>query len=85
MKFVSLTEAVRVVQPGNRVYLHGGAATPHALVDALVERASELRGVEIVSLHTDGPARFAEPGMEDHFRHNALFIGANTRAAVQEG
>ncbi|MCK9517742.1 MAG: 4-hydroxybutyrate CoA-transferase [Dehalococcoidia bacterium] len=85
MKFVPIEEAVGIVSPGDRVYLHGGAATPHALIDALVARAAELHDVEIVSLHTDGPAKFAAPEMEAHFRHNALFIGANTRAAVQEG
>jgi acetyl-CoA hydrolase len=54
-------------------------------MDALVARAAELRNVEIVSQHTDGPAKFAAPEMDGHFRHNALFIGPNTRAAVQEG
>lgn len=85
MQFVSLDEAVAVVQSGDRVYLHGSAATPHALVRALVARADGLRNVEIVSMHTDGPAPFVAPEMDGHFRHNALFIGANTRAAVQEG
>jgi acetyl-CoA hydrolase len=41
--------------------------------------------VEIVHLHTEGPAKYARPEMAGHFRHNALFIGPNVRGAVQEG
>ncbi|GAB4329531.1 MAG: acetyl-CoA hydrolase/transferase C-terminal domain-containing protein [Dehalococcoidia bacterium] len=73
------------VRSGDRIYLHGGAATPHVLVDALVRRKHELRNVEIVHMHTEGPAPYAQPAMAGHFRHNALFIGGNVRAAVQEG
>lgn len=84
MQLVSLEQAVGVVRSGDRVYVHGGAATPHALIDALVARAAELRGVELVHLHTEGEAPYTAPGMEVHFRHNALFIGPNTRDAVRE-
>ncbi len=85
MQFVSVQEAVAQVKSGNRVYIHAGCATPHALIDALVERYDELEDVELVHMHTDGPALYVEPVMERHFRHNALFIGPNTRQAVQEG
>jgi len=85
MRFVSLDDAVGVVNSGNRLYIHAGAATPHTLIAALVALRTDLRGVEIVHMHTDGPAPYAEPGMEGRFRHNALFIGPNTRQAVQEG
>jgi acetyl-CoA hydrolase len=85
MRLVSLEEAVSHVRSYERLYLHGGAATPHALVEALVGRYDELDGVEIVHMHTQGPALYAEPEMEGHFRHNALFIGPNVRAAVLAG
>lgn len=78
-------DAVKEVASGSRVYVQGGAATPGVLVDALVDRAAELHDVEIVHLHTEWPARYTDPGMEGHFRHNALFIGANVRNAVQAG
>ena len=85
MNFVSAEEALGRIQSGSRVYLHGGAATPHVLVDALVARTPGIRDVEIVHMHTDGPAPYVAPGMVPHFRHNALFIGPNVRQAVQEG
>jgi acetyl-CoA hydrolase len=65
--------------------MQGGCAVPFALVDALVARKNDLRNVEIVHLHTEGPAPYAQPDMAEHFRHNALFIGANMREAVKTG
>ncbi len=85
MRYVGLDEAVGVVRDGDRVYVHGGVCTPRVLVEGLVAIRDDLRGVEVVHLHTDAPAPYAEPGMEGRFRHNALFIGPNVRAAVQEG
>jgi 4-hydroxybutyrate CoA-transferase len=32
-----------------------------------------------------GTAPYCQPGMEKHFRHNALFVGGSTRKAVEEG
>ncbi|MBS1714567.1 MAG: acetyl-CoA hydrolase/transferase family protein [Armatimonadetes bacterium] len=82
---VSADQAVKAIASGERIYIHGMAAPPQQLVKAMSDRAPELRGVEIVQLHTEGPAPYAEPGMEESFRVNALFVGANTRKAVDEG
>jgi len=84
-RFVTAAEAVSVVKSGDRVFMHGMAAFPQRLADALVERADELRDVEIVHLHTEGDAKYADPKFRDSFFVNNLFIGANTRAAVDEG
>ena len=32
-----------------------------------------------------GDSEYVKPGMEDHFRHNALFVGGSTRDAVNAG
>ncbi len=78
-------EAVKTIQSGDRVFVHGSCATPHLLIDALVRRAPELRNVRITHLHTDGAAPYAANRMEDSFRHEALFVGSNVRDAVHEG
>ncbi|MBI5947324.1 MAG: acetyl-CoA hydrolase/transferase family protein [Chloroflexi bacterium] len=85
MKLVDPAQALAAIHSGDRIYLHGGAATPRALIDALMARAEGIFDVEIVHLHTDAPAPYAAPEMEGHFRHNALFIGPNVRRAVEEG
>jgi 4-hydroxybutyrate CoA-transferase len=85
MKFSSAADAVRLVQSGHRVFVHGAAATPQALLRALADRAPELRNVELISLHTEGEHPCAVPGVADSFHINALFVGANTRVAVARG
>jgi acyl-CoA hydrolase len=85
MRRVSAAEAVSTVASGDQVYLHCAAATPSVLLDALVERAAELRDVTVVHLHTEGPGPHLAPEMAGHFRHRALFVGPNARKAVSEG
>jgi 4-hydroxybutyrate CoA-transferase len=85
MRIVSAAEAVGGINSGDQVFVHGGAATPTALLTALTERAQDLTDVGIVHFHTQGPAPHLAPEMAGHFRHKALFIGANARQAVNEG
>ena len=85
MRIVSAAEAVDGIHSGERVFVHGGAATPNVLLGALVERAADLRDVEMTHFHTEGPGPHLAPAMAGHFRHRALFIGANAREAVNDG
>lgn len=78
-------EALGCVRSGNRVYIHPGCATPEPLALALAARAPELQDVEVVHLLTFGEADYIRPEMEGHFRHQAFFIGANVREAVNAG
>ena len=84
-KAATAEEALRCVQSGMRVYIHPGCAEPETLVEALMRRAPDVYCVEIVHLMTLGCAPYVSAEMDGHFRHNAMFIGANVRAAVTEG
>ena len=83
-KIVSAAEALKIVKSGDRVVIGHACGEPPALVAALVERAPELRNLEIVHMVAMGPAKYAQPGMESSFRHNALFVGGSTRKSVEE-
>ena len=85
MRIVPPAEAVGGVESGQQIYLQCAAATPSVLLDALVARAPELFDVSVVHLHTEGPGPHLAPEMAPHFRHRALFIGPNARAAIAEG
>lgn len=78
-------DALKDVSSGDTVFIQSGCAAPQLLIDALVARAPELYDVEVIHLMTFGTAPYADPGMEHHFRHNALFTGGNVRAAVNSG
>jgi acyl-CoA hydrolase len=84
-KYVTAAEAVKVVKSGNRVYLQAAAAAPTLLANALTERASELRDVEMCHLHIEGEARYANPALAESFHVNSFFIGANVRHTLKAG
>ncbi|MFH5832313.1 acetyl-CoA hydrolase/transferase family protein [Halalkalibaculum sp. DA3122] len=83
--FVTAEEAVKLISSGDRVFVHSVAAAPHHLLEAMTARHQELRDVEIISLHTEGPAPYADSQYSESFKVNALFVGANVRKAVNEG
>jgi acyl-CoA hydrolase len=85
MRVVTSAEAVAGIRSGDQVFVHGGAATPSVLLEALTARAGELRDVGIIHLHIEGPAPHLDPEVAGSFRHRALFIGANAREAVNSG
>ncbi|SFR72421.1 acetyl-CoA hydrolase/transferase family protein [Anaeromicropila populeti] len=80
-------EAVSHIQSGNRVVVAHACSEPVVLTDALVQYAEKYsyENVEIVHMVPMGKAGYCKPGMEKHFRHNGLFLGASTRDAVAEG
>src|ERR1700690_1516094 len=78
-------EALQYVKSGMRVYIQPGCAEPETLVEALMRRGPEVFNVEIVHMMTMGAAPYVAREMAGHFRHNAVFIGANVREAVNEG
>ena len=84
-KLRTAEDAVRIIQSGQRVYVHPGCAMPEVLVDAMCHRYMELENVEVIHLLTVGKTGYSLPEMEGHFRHNALFIGKNVREAVNDG
>ncbi len=84
-KPVSPDEAVEIVKSGDRVFVQSAAAAPRILTEALANRGSELRNVEVVHLHTEGPAPYAAEELKESFRVTSLFIGANVREAINSG
>jgi acyl-CoA hydrolase len=84
-KIKTADEALKHVQSGMRVYIQPGCAEPETLVEALMRRGPDVYDVEIVHMMTMGAAPYVAPEMAGHFRHNAVFIGANVRDAVNEG
>lgn len=83
--YVSPEAAVQCVRSGDRVFVQGACALPRVLVEALTARSATLRDVEIVHLHTEGPAPYLDPSLQDSFHLNALFVAGNAREAVAEG
>jgi 4-hydroxybutyrate CoA-transferase len=84
-KLVSADEAVKNIKSGDKILIHSNCAFPSALVEALVSRKDELRDVEIMHALAVGDIPYLQKGLENSFRHNAFFLGASSRKAVNEG
>lgn len=78
-------EAVKAVKSGDRVVLGHACGEPQSIVDALIDRASELTNVEIAHEVPMGKGLYCLPEYEKSFRHNALFAGKPSRQAIKEG
>ena len=80
----SASEAVQYIKPGQRVFVHGSAATPTLLLQALVDR-EEVKDVELVFISVFGPFPPALPEHGSRFRLNSLFVSGPVRDAVNAG
>jgi acyl-CoA hydrolase/GNAT superfamily N-acetyltransferase len=84
-KIASPQEAIARFRQGDRILLASGSAVPLGLLDHLVGPDSRATDNEILHLLTLGEAPYVDPRFAGRFRHNALFIGPNVRAAVAQG
>lgn len=82
IKYVTAAEAVSEVKSGDRVFIHGSAATPVPLVKALQARHKEISEVELVSITTMGDLDFDNPLWRESFFVNSLFVSEKTRKVV---
>lgn len=84
-KIVSAAEAVSHVRSGDKIIYGDWLGEPPALVDALIARAEELDGVEIIHGMSPGPNAEVDPKYEGNFHHTSLFIGPKTRQGYLDG
>ncbi len=80
----SKEEAVAKIKNGDRIFIHGAAATPTPLLEALCGR-TDLSDVRLYHLHTTGPHPYLEQEHSGRFRSVSLFSGAATRGPIQDG
>ena len=75
-------KAVEIIESGNRVFIHGSAATPLSLVNALLKRAGDIKDVELMAISTFGAINWNQPEVQKSFYLNSLFVSANVREWV---
>ncbi|RPJ33765.1 MAG: acetyl-CoA hydrolase/transferase family protein [Verrucomicrobiaceae bacterium] len=85
MKALVESDWPRIVQPGCRVFIGGGAAVPLALVEAMLEQADAFKDVELVHIHGLGETPWIDPRYEQVLRTNSFFLTPALREAVERG
>lgn len=81
---VSAADAISLITSGMRVFVHGAAATPTPLLQVLAQR-SDLEGVRLFHMHTEGDAPWTAPGVAERIRSVSLFCGPALRDPVADG
>lgn len=83
-KALGSEEIAALIPHGANVFVHGAAATPSPLLDAMCAR-EDLRGVTLYHLHTAGPCDFASEKHRDRFFSVSLFTGPALREPIAQG
>lgn len=84
VKYMTLDEALYPIKSGQNLFIHGSAATPLTLLNALSQRANNLKNLNIISVSTLGDIKISDPSFKDSFYFNSLFVSSNIRKAVNE-
>ncbi len=88
-KFVDVKRAFSHIHRGDRIFIGTGCGEPLYLVRELISYIESYPkafvDAEVIHVWTLGLAPYTEEKFKRNFRHNAFFIGENTRKAVNEG
>lgn len=84
-QYTNAEQALEHVQSGQRIFIHGSACTPLHLLRALAKQKDRLKDVEVISITLQGKVDIADPGFEESFHINSLFVSEPIRKAVAEG
>jgi acyl-CoA hydrolase len=81
----SAETAIKLIRSGDRVFIHGSAATPLTLLKELAVQSDHLRNVEMLAISTLGKLDIAKPEFKDRFYFNSLFVSENIRSCINSG
>ena len=84
-KIKTAAAAMKLIKPGNNIFIGTGCAQPQHLVQALVEHSSHIYDAHIVHLLTMGAAPYVDEKFRERFKMNTFFIADNVRDALEKG
>ena len=84
-RITTAEEAMRLIKPGNSIFIGTGCGQPQYLVDNLVKYSSHIYDCHIVHLLTMGEAPYADEKFRERFKTNSFFIAENVRSAISKG
>jgi acyl-CoA hydrolase/ribosomal protein S18 acetylase RimI-like enzyme len=78
-------EAMKLIKPGNSIFIGTGCGQPQHLVAALVEHGRHIYDAHIIHLLTMGSAPYADERYRAKFKMNSFFVADNVRHALEQG
>jgi acyl-CoA hydrolase len=85
MKPLDESDWPKLIRPGSRVFIGGGASVPFVLVDSMLAKAALYKDVELVHIHGLGETPWIDPQYEQVLRTNSFFLTPALRDAVERG
>ncbi|MEO8616417.1 MAG: GNAT family N-acetyltransferase [Luteolibacter sp.] len=85
MKPLDENDWPRLIRPGSRVFLGGGASVPFALIDSMLGMSARFKDVELVHINGLGETPWIDPKYEQVLRTNSFFLTPALRDAVERG
>lgn len=70
------------LKKGDRVFIHGGAATPFQLLQEFVKSTESVENLELMNLHLEGAPAIFQPEVRDRFKLSQFFVGENARGLI---
>jgi acyl-CoA hydrolase len=78
-------EAMKLIKPGNSIFIGTGCGQPQHLVRALAEHSKHIYDAHIIHLLTMGEAPYTDEKYRDRFKMNSFFVADNVRHALERG
>ncbi|MBL7185945.1 MAG: GNAT family N-acetyltransferase [Phycisphaerae bacterium] len=75
--------AVKLIQPGNTIFIGTGCGQPQHLIDALIEYSDHIHDAHILRLLTMGAAPDVDKKLREKFKMNSFFIADNRRDVME--
>lgn len=84
-KLISAEEAAKKIKSNDRVVVGLGCSAPPKILQSLVKRQEELKGVIVDQMLPSSSYGLYESGVEKHIRHNSWFSSKVSRPLVNSG
>jgi len=84
-RIATAPEAMKLIRPGNSIFIGTGCAQPQHLVHALAEHSRHIYDAHIIHLLTMGDAPYTEEEYRHKFKTNSFFVADNVRHALEQG
>jgi acyl-CoA hydrolase/RimJ/RimL family protein N-acetyltransferase len=84
-KISTAASAMKLIKPGNSIFIGTGCGQPQHLVHSLAEYSNHIYDAHIVQLLTMGQAPYAGENFRERFKMNCFFVADNVRDTLNKG
>ncbi|PHS35128.1 MAG: 4-hydroxybutyrate CoA-transferase [Alkaliphilus sp.] len=84
-KILTADEAILKIKSGDKIVSGHAIAEPTVLLQAIVKNKEKFKNLELAHMVPMQKCDYVSENMKGRLRHNAIFVGAGTRDAVNDG